>query len=171
MIAEGRRIALELRVPWCLYQRKTREASLRLRVLGRERWRWWHVIAHVPQHYGGGDADRGGRIGSLTLEVKSWLSDLSLIGNLRHKAFLRVQIKAGAGGRPKVGHGCEVLGPRGQRCTWQRGHVAMRIRWTHPRRQQVTGGGIWPHSWAVPMVSVRDFEIEQQPRRPPRRAR
>jgi len=78
------------------------------------------------------------------MEARTWLSDQGLRGNLRHKTFLRWQIKGGGGGTPNTGSYCPVLGPKDKRCTWVRGHLPMRIEWEEKRRPGRTINHSWP---------------------------
>lgn len=132
-----------------------RELSGKLRVYGRGRWRWFAVLLHSPSEF---LSDRG-KLFSVTVEAKSWLTDESMRGNLRHKAFVRFTARAGLGGAPKTG--CPVMGAKERRCTWERGHVPMVVRF---HGSPVTS--TYAHSWAVPHLGKR-ATVVQQPKRSP----
>lgn len=133
-----------------------REVSAKLRIYGRGRWRWFAVLLHMPKEFG---SDRG-RLFSATIEAKSWLTDESMRGNLRHKAFVRFTARAGAGGTPNSGRYCPVMGAKARRCTWERGHAPMIVQFAGSPRTST-----YAHSWAVPHLGKRATVI-QQPRRP-----
>jgi hypothetical protein len=158
-------IQVELRGPWSTRKHKCRELSLRVRAHGRGRWRWWGVRLCWP-----GDTHKSdpaspvsrGLVRSLTLEAKSWLTDESMRGNLRHKTFARIGVRAGMGGIPQTGRYCPVLGAKGKRCTWERGHLPMVVQFDRSPVQSV-----YAHSWRVPRLGKK-AHVVQEPRRPQR---
>lgn len=153
----GGLVAVRLCVPWRDPRRKTKEASLTLRAQARGRWRWIKLTVFSPS---GTHREQMNGTVSLTAEAKTWLTDNSLRGNLRRKAFARVGVKLGAGGAPDVGGGCEVLSESGKRCTWERGHEAMRVHYDGS-----PAPGVFPHSWATPRLG-RNATVVVEPRRP-----
>ena len=155
--ALGGRVRFRLCVPWRDPRRKTKEASVTLRAHARGRWRWLKLTVFSPS---GTHREQMHGTVSLTVEGKTWLTDESLRGNLRRKAFARVGVKLGAGGRPDVGRGCEVLSEAGKRCTWERGHVAMLV--AYDGSPALSG---YPHSWATPRIGKR-ATVVREPRRP-----
>lgn len=159
-----RRLNVEARFPWSTRRRKHREVMVRVRVFGRGRWRWWCLILLWPKNTGGFD----GKMQSVTLEGKTWLTDRSLRGNLRRKTFARVQAKAGTGGEKRSARYCDVLGPKGQRCTWERGHCPMEVRFASFRFEEAASiGAVYEHSWAVRRLSPLDRVVQEPRRRKP----
>lgn len=148
------------RLPWSTKKRRHREAMVQLRAHGRGRWRWFTVLIRWPRETM--NAGGRGRIGSVTLEAKTWLTDEGLRGNLRRKMFVTLNARAGFGGRPDVENGCPVLSGQGKRCTWERGHLPMIVEWpAQPQRPVNTLG----HSWAVQKLK-KGSRVVQEPRRP-----
>jgi len=160
--ALSRRLKVEMRGPWSTRRRKHRELMVRVRVQARGRWRWWCVLLQWPRD----TMSKEGRVQSVTLEAKSWLTDRSMRGNLRHKAFVRLGWKAGIGGATHSARYCTVRGPKGEPCTWERGHCPMVVRFSTFRFEEQSGAGAeYEHSWAVKRLGLAD-RVLIEPRRP-----
>lgn len=145
---------VEAQFPWSTPKRKHRMVMVRVRLQGRGRWRWWCVMLSWPLD----TMSKEGHVQSVTLEAKSWLTDESMRGNLRHKAFVRWHFKAGMGGIPQTGRYCPVLNGKGQRCTWERGHLPMIVDYAGSPR-----AGVYAHSWQAKLGPKAT--VVQEPRR------
>lgn len=135
-----------------------RRGELYVGAHARQRWRWWSVSVQWPMTLRA--REDSGLVGSLVLELKTWLTDESMRGNLRRKVFVRWKFRAGLGAPIVPGpRGCMARGVKGQPCTWQQGHVPMLVTW--PNREAPLEVA---HSFACPKLAG-PFAIVQEPRR------